>query len=385
MPNQVEMRKKILAVPLEKDLFRTETGTVVKRGFFTSDNRDEVGDIITRSATERALPKYKRWGNIRLMHQPIPVGKVLRIGVEDGLDWNEVEIEVIDPAAIFMVENGLLQALSVGILINFEDIDFLEDGGWIINDYALAEISLVDHPANYDAFLKELPVDQGLQMMVRQYGFDAVAGSMQEYLKKEIANMPENVEKDAVEEVQQEEPEVEKVIEAEDEVIEEPTVETEELSVEAEVEKDLTAEDIEAAVVETEEQEVEDVEAEEQEPEEAVEEPELELDIQADVLKTLVGKIDSLTAEVVALKAALEAKAEVPQAEEQPESNAQEEKEAAILNEEDIEPEDVSPANRKGALPDGDSASESEEGRTSKTASLNEALAKYFESKNKRK
>ncbi len=163
---KTEVRQKVFHAMLNKGMEKTAKDTLLVRGYFTSDNKDETGDIITRSATERAIPKYRQWMNIRLMHQPIPVGKVRRIGSEDGLEWNELEIEVIDPNAVFMVENGLLPALSVGILVNFEDIDFLEDGGLLINDYQLAEISLVDHPANYDAFLKETsgrarPADDG--------------------------------------------------------------------------------------------------------------------------------------------------------------------------------------------------------------------------------
>src|SRR5512138_2553746 len=124
-----DMRRKVIGVPLQKSITKTEQGFLIVRGYFTSDNKDEVGDIITRSATERAIPKYRQWGNIRYMHGPEPVGRVLRIGVEDGLDWNEVEICVIDPKAAFQVENGLLKALSVGILFTMKDVDFLEDGG----------------------------------------------------------------------------------------------------------------------------------------------------------------------------------------------------------------------------------------------------------------
>ena len=160
---------KSFGVPLirEKELDRNEKGQPLIRGFFTSDNVDEVGDIITRKATEGAIPKYRAWGNIRYMHQPKPVAVVERIGKEDGLKWNEVEIRVVDPDAIFAVEEGLLKALSVGIIIkDFEDVSFTEDGGLIIESYALAEISLVDHPANYDAVLN---LDGGKKERVYNY------------------------------------------------------------------------------------------------------------------------------------------------------------------------------------------------------------------------
>lgn len=157
-------------------LSRSEDGKILVRGYFTSDNKDMAGDLITRDATERALPAYREWGNIRLLHKAEPVGKITKIGVADGLEWNECEIKVIDPKAIFMVEEELVTALSVGILANFDDIDFSEDGGLIINDYILAEISLVDHPANYDAKLKDAGVvlDESARSMALQYGLDAV-------------------------------------------------------------------------------------------------------------------------------------------------------------------------------------------------------------------
>lgn len=176
--DQALILRKVIGVPLEKAM-AADDGNLLVRGKFTSDNKDEVGDIITRSATERAVPKYKRWGNIRRMHLPEPVGRVVRIGVEDGLDWNEVEIKVIDPKAKFEVEQGLLQALSVGILMAWEDIDVLEDGGWVINDYTLAEISLVDHPANYDAALElNMSMNEALRAQARELGLIPALRSM---------------------------------------------------------------------------------------------------------------------------------------------------------------------------------------------------------------
>lgn len=177
MTTTAQFQRKVIGVPLTRALEKTSDGFLLVRGLFTSDNRDEVGDIITRAATERALPKYRRWGNIRYMHQPKPVGKVTRIGAEDGLEWNEVEIKIVDPQASFEVENGLLQALSVGILISYDDIDVMADGGWLINDYSLAEISLVDHPANYDAMLS-LSLDESVKARMREEGVVPVLRSL---------------------------------------------------------------------------------------------------------------------------------------------------------------------------------------------------------------
>lgn len=182
--------KKIIGVPLQKGIRKTDEGHVFVNGKFTSDQLDEIGDIITRGATERAIPKYRQWGNIRYMHLPKPVGKVVRIGAEDGLEWNEVEIKVIDPEAAYQVEHGLLTALSVGILVKWEDLEFDEETeGFIINNYTLVEISLVDHPANYDAKLdfaalpeefRDIARTQGVYEAIKLFGVETAAPEVEE-------------------------------------------------------------------------------------------------------------------------------------------------------------------------------------------------------------
>lgn len=263
---------KHIAVPLEKSYDAQEDGTIIVNGFFTSDTIDEVGDIITREATENALPKYREWGNIRYMHQPKPVAKMIRIGAEDKLKWNEVEIHVIDPEAIFQVKNGLLKALSVGIWIrSWDDIEIDEEtGAWIILAYDLVEISLVDHPANYDACLfldddKSITASPELRQLVAQHGFAMVSkalGAINTSLE-----MEEEIDMD----------ELEKDLQLEEEIIAEETIEEEvelsvddseeeeideelELSVDEEVVSEETEEELELSV--DEEETVEEVEEE---------------------------------------------------------------------------------------------------------------------------
>lgn len=204
--SNLQQRKKIIAVPIGKGVGeKTKKGTLIVQGYFTSDQVDEVGDVITRAATEKAIPKYRQWGNIRRMHLPEPVAKVIRIGADDGLEWNQVEIEVIDPRAIFEVENGLLAALSVGILVDPKHLEPIDRnnpfGGFIIHEYTLSEISLVDHPANYDAMLtRNLPIDDTLRLVVRQYGLDAVAGRMAKFLEVDMEDENTEFQKDMEEE-----------------------------------------------------------------------------------------------------------------------------------------------------------------------------------------
>lgn len=333
-----EPRRKVIGVPLHKSFTKSGDGTLVVRGFFTSDAKDEVGDVITRGATERAIPRYRQWGNIRRMHLPDPVGKVLRIGAEDGLAWNELEIKVIDPKAVFEVENGLLPALSVGILIKYDDIDFLDDGGWAINDYTLAEISLVDHPANYDAYLQYgVPVDRDLRMLARQYGFDALACGMKHLLDGEM-----NMEHEA----ENKELDLESIFEVE-------------APVEAEEARDEPA-----------------AEAEDEAPSQT-EEPQSEQDTApetGDAIETVLAELRALAAVVEALQRSLEAQAEARQAAGQPEGESGPGKEEVELE------MGSAAADRKGAMQETELPGETEQDAAPKRA-LRQALKGYFETR----
>lgn len=360
--------KKHMFGQLNKGVERTDRGTLFVRGLYTSDNVDEVGDVITKAATERALPKYRQWGNVRLQHTEKPVAKVRRIGVEDGLAWNEAEIEVIDPEAIFMVENGLLVALSVGILVSKEDCSFDTKGCMVINDYTLAEISLVDHPANYDARLQ--PVSNGLRDLVRQYGMTAVALSMQTLIEtpSEVIMSEEKALTPA------EEVEV---------VVETPAIEKE-LPVEPAEERVELGQVFEEKVIETvEEKELGDM------PEAGeVESPNDDMQEQAAIvssLTTITAMLTQLAQQVAEVASAIKALAEVQIADVQVESEASKAIEEAVVEEPvkeaAIEPEIQAgtPVNRTAAvpateLPQGTAA----EQKSAPVADLRKALATYL-------
>lgn len=356
-----QVRNKIIGVPLQKSVTKQADGSVVVRGYFTSDQKDEVGDIITRSATEKAIPKYKQWSNLRYMHLPRPVGKVLRIGAADGLEWNEVEIKVIDPQAAFEVEQGLLTALSVGILIDIDNIDFLEDGGWIINEYSLAEISLVDHPANYDAKLKDLPVDHSLRTLVRAYGMSAVATSMSDLLEMELKM--ENTKEDAV---ITEELEKEIVEQAEDVVIEEAIIEDEK-----ELEADAPVVDAEVPVEEVEsEKDLTESDGEEEVEKDLEEE-------QPDAMQELVSAFRSLIEELSTAVSTLKVLAEAQRSIEQTTDEAEEEQQDKSL---DGDPEDTNPVNRSSGVPETEIPNDEQIQKDAASAATNlrDALQKYF-------
>jgi len=131
------------------------------RYIFTSDKLDEVGDIITREATEEATERWKEWRNIRFQHMAErPIGKAVRVGKADGLAWNEMDVRIDDPDILPLVsgDDPVLGGASVGIIVNEYEINDDPEAvarawyePWKITNYDFIEISLVDHPANYDA------------------------------------------------------------------------------------------------------------------------------------------------------------------------------------------------------------------------------------------
>lgn len=350
------VQRKIIGVRLDKmadGCGMQSDGTFIVTGKFTSDQKDEVGDIITRAATERAIPKYRQWGNIRYMHQARPVGKVIGIGTDDGLAWNEVKINVIDPQAVFEVSNGLLQALSVGILINIDDIDFLEDGGLIINDYDLAEISLVDHPANYDAKL-DLSIDPEFRQYAREKG---IFQAQLDWPLKALATATAKKDLEPV----GEKPIMETEKSPEAVVVEAPVAET---SVTSEVVTEVVAdapvavEPVVEAVVAVEEPAVaEVVPAEEEEPG-AVPNPVEVLQSQLSALSNIVANLAGMVEKMVKTATPVEqveAVTEKALNDEQPVvSEPDAEKEALLAENTQLKEKLVemsTPADRKGALP----------------------------------
>lgn len=296
---------------------------------FTSDVIDRTGDIIEKKGTQNAMKEYRDWRNVRYMHLPEPVGIAEHIGEGDGakLKWNEVIIRLVDPKAIRNVVKGVIRALSVGILIdlsNEDSVEFMEDGGWRIKEYMLAEISLVDSPAQQEATFLDVALEDFTgksfatsKEFIRGIREAGSVDSMVSVLKNfEIQDSEEIMKKDMIEDVVEKDAELEFEVEEtemeeeatsdEEEIVETPEEEVEETpeeeveetpeeeEVEAEeeeeVEKDISdevSEDLEADEAEdvSEEEVSEPVEEEEVEetPEEEVEEEEGEEEVEKDV------------------------------------------------------------------------------------------------------
>jgi hypothetical protein len=144
-----------LSVPFTK--VNRERRTVA--GFATLDNKDQTGDVVTQEASLKAFEKFR--GNIREMHQPVAVGKLVSFKPEMYYDpisksfYNGVYVETyISKGAQDTWEkvlDGTLAGFSIGGKIVESDNEVNKADGTsvrFIKEYDLIELSIVDSPAN---------------------------------------------------------------------------------------------------------------------------------------------------------------------------------------------------------------------------------------------
>lgn len=128
-------------------------------GFATLDNLDSSNDIVTAEASMRAFEQFH--GNVRLMHESRPVGKVISsqpavyFDPVTGEEHSGIQVSVrISKAAEdvwTMCQDGTLSGFSIGGEVLKASKVYSEQYGKAvkyIDDYRLTELSLVDSPAN---------------------------------------------------------------------------------------------------------------------------------------------------------------------------------------------------------------------------------------------
>ena len=131
-------------------------------GFASLDNPDAHDDVVMADASSRAFSRFR--GNIREMHQPIAVGKMVDFTEDEYFDPKEgktykgiyVTVKVSKGAQDTWekVLDGTLTGFSIGgHIIDAESILVKSDSGdkkniRLIKEYDLEELSLVDNPAN---------------------------------------------------------------------------------------------------------------------------------------------------------------------------------------------------------------------------------------------
>jgi len=139
-------------------------------GFATLDNIDKQNDIVTTEASLAAFKKFR--GNLREMHQPTAVGKVVSFKEDRYFDpqvkkfYSGVYVSAyVSKGAQDTWEkvlDGTLTGFSIGGNIKkFDDEydDKMEKTIRVIKEYELHELSLVDNPANQ--FANVISIEKG--------------------------------------------------------------------------------------------------------------------------------------------------------------------------------------------------------------------------------
>ena len=158
-------------------------------GFATLDNIDKQNDIVTTEASMKAFTKFR--GNIREMHQPSAVGKMVSFKEDKYFDpetkkfYSGVYVSAyISKGAENTWEkviDGTYTGFSIGGRMNKWDDAYDEKADVqirVIKDYDLVELSLVDNPANQFASI--------LSVEKNDEGVDIIKG---ESMEAEIENV----------------------------------------------------------------------------------------------------------------------------------------------------------------------------------------------------
>ena len=145
-------------------------------GFASLDNLDKQMDIVTAEASMSAFAKFR--GNIREMHQPLAVGKMVNFKAEKYFDpdskkfFNGVYVSAyVSKGAQDTWEkvlDGTLTGFSIGGRMNKWDDGYDEKSDTqirIIKEYDLVELSLVDSPANQFANIMSVEKVDGVDMV----------------------------------------------------------------------------------------------------------------------------------------------------------------------------------------------------------------------------
>ena len=146
-------------------------------GFATLDNIDKQNDVVTTDASMNAFSKFR--GNIREMHQPSAVGKMVNFKEDKYFDpetkkfYSGVYVSAyVSKGAQDTWEkvlDGTLSGFSIGGRMNKWDDAYDEKSDSqirVIKDYDLVELSLVDNPANQFASIMSIEKnDEGVDIL----------------------------------------------------------------------------------------------------------------------------------------------------------------------------------------------------------------------------
>ena len=145
-------------------------------GFATLDNVDKQSDIVTTEASLKAFAKFR--GNIREMHQPVSVGKMVAFKEDKYFDSETKKFYTGVYVSAYIskgaqdtwekVLDGTLSGFSIGGRMNkYEDAydEKMDRSIRIIKEYDLVELSLVDNPANQFANILSVQKVDGVDVI----------------------------------------------------------------------------------------------------------------------------------------------------------------------------------------------------------------------------
>jgi hypothetical protein len=160
-------------VRLSMPFGKVDTEKRIVSGFASLDNVDKQYDIVTTEASMSAFAKFR--GNIREMHQPSAVGKMISFKEEKYFDpeskkfykgiYVSTYISKGASDAWEKVLDGTYTGFSIGGRMNKWDDAYneeLDKSIRIIKDYDLVELSLVDSPANQFASIMSVEKVDGV-------------------------------------------------------------------------------------------------------------------------------------------------------------------------------------------------------------------------------
>ena len=145
-------------------------------GFATMDNLDKQNDIVTSEASMSAFSRFR--GNIREMHQPSAVGKMVNFKEDKYFDpetkkfysgvYVSAYISKGAPDTWEKVMDGTYTGFSIGgKMLKWDDAydEDIDTKVRIIKDYDLVELSLVDNPANQFANILSIEKVDGVDVV----------------------------------------------------------------------------------------------------------------------------------------------------------------------------------------------------------------------------
>ena len=154
-------------------------------GFATLDNIDKQNDVVLPEASLKAFQKFR--GNIREMHQPSAVGKMVSFKEDKYFDPETKKFYSGIYVSAYVskgaqdcwekVLDGTYSGFSIGGRMNKYDDAYDEVNDMpirIIKDYDLTELSLVDNPANQFASIMSIEKNQDGNTVVSGDAADVV-------------------------------------------------------------------------------------------------------------------------------------------------------------------------------------------------------------------